>query len=180
MVLPVRTRIISLEQQHYYYHTIGGNYQWPHCKIDLTSAQRVQQLLKKTAICINNCTPFMFLFIGELWTWRLLCCISIWRCVASHFSCFHPRNKESPVKTVQGKRLRMYSRMDKALWEPFILECHYYIQWKWTGHLGQVPVLHEPYYQQALWSDGSIVQQMLSWCNSTKEMVKGWYVLGLT
>jgi len=32
------------------------------------------------------------------------------------------------------------------------LEYHYYIQWKWTGHLGQVPVLYEPYYQQALWS----------------------------
>ena len=25
---------------------------------------------------------------------------------------------------------QMYSRMDKALWEPFILECHYYIQRK--------------------------------------------------
>ena len=146
-----KTRIISLEQQHYYYHTIGGNYQWPHCKIDLPSAQRVQQLLKKHLFSgINNCTPFMFLFIGELWTCRLLLCISTCRCVASHFSCFPPSNKESPVKTVQGKRLWMYSRMDKALWEPFILERHYFIQWKWTGHLRQVPVLHESYYQQPL------------------------------
>ena len=48
------------------------------------------------------------------------------------------RNKKGPEQTVQRERLWDFGWMDKAMREPFVLECDHYLQRQWESDLGKV------------------------------------------
>ena len=99
---------------------------------------------------MNNCTLFMCTCVVSYTT-----LIATQHLISPCFCTLEIRKVLS--KLCKEKGLWMDSRMDKALWEPFALECHYYIQWKRNGNLGQVQVLYESYHQQSLTAFWSIV-----------------------